>query len=60
LLNSQRNYEIIENRKHIYFLLKSTLFFAKLGLIFRGIYETKNSNNRGNFIEFVKIFIDGN
>ncbi|KAE9524156.1 hypothetical protein AGLY_015521 [Aphis glycines] len=49
--------DITENRKHM-FLLKATLFFAKQGLAFRGHNETNNSNNKGNFIQLLKMFAD--
>jgi len=50
-LNVARVQDVIENRKHIIFLLKATLFLAKQGLAFRGHNETDCSNNKGNFIQ---------
>lgn len=60
LVNVQRKTEVIENRKHIIFLLKATLFLCKQGLAFRGHNETLESTNRGNFVEIVDTFADDN
>ncbi|XP_025202912.1 uncharacterized protein LOC112599999 [Melanaphis sacchari] len=57
-LNVARVQDITENRKHIMFLLKATLFLAKQGLAFRGHNETDNSNNKGNFIQLLEMFAD--
>ncbi|KAF0706085.1 zinc finger MYM-type protein 1-like, partial [Aphis craccivora] len=45
LLVHSRIQEVNENRHHIYFLLKSILYLAKLGLAFRGKNETNDSVN---------------
>jgi len=58
-LNIARSQDITDNRKHVYYLLKVTHFLAKHGLAFRGHYENCNSNNRGNFIELLDMFVDG-
>jgi len=55
LLVHSRIQEVNENRQHIYFLLKCTL---KQGLAFRGKNETKDSVNKGNFIEILETFGD--
>ncbi|KAF0748949.1 zinc finger MYM-type protein 1-like [Aphis craccivora] len=57
-LNSSRQHEINENRLHVHFLLKATLFLAKQGLPFRGHNETFTSTNKGNFIELLQMFGD--
>lgn len=57
-LNVARVQDITENRKHIMFLLKTSLFLAKQGLAFRGHNETDNSNNKGNFIQLLEMFAD--
>lgn len=57
-LNVARVQDVIENRKHIIFLLKATLFLAKQGLAFRGHNETDCSNNKGNFIQLLEMFAD--
>jgi len=58
LLKSSRTIEIDNNRKHIYFLLKATLYLAKQGLAFRGKNESSMSKNKGNFIELLETFSD--
>lgn len=60
LVNFQREADVIENRKHIYFLLKATIFLCKQGLAFRGHNESLESTNRGNFVELVDSFADEN
>lgn len=57
-LNSSRQNEINENRLHVHFLLKATLFLAKQGLPFRGHNETFTSTNKGNYIELLQMFGD--
>lgn len=57
-LNVARAQDIINNRKHIMFLLKATLFLAKQGLAFRGHNETNNSNNKGNFVQLLEMIAD--
>lgn len=56
LLVHSRIQKVNENWQHIYFLLKSTLYLAKQGLAFRGKNETKESKNKGNFIEILETF----
>jgi len=51
LLKSSRAIEIENNRKHVFFLLKVTLYLAKQGLAFRGNNESSMSRSKGNFIE---------
>jgi len=58
LLVHSRIQEVNENRQHVYFLLKSTLYLAKQGLAFRGKNETNESVNKGNFIEILETFGD--
>jgi len=58
LLISSRALEIENNRKHIYFLLKATLYLAKQGQAFRGNDESSLSKNKGNFIELLETFAD--
>lgn len=58
LLVHSRLQEIKENREHIYFLLKTTLFLGKQGIPFRGHNEKTNSSNKGNFIELLESFGD--
>ncbi|XP_050066480.1 zinc finger MYM-type protein 1-like [Aphis gossypii] len=60
LVNFQRETEVIENRKHIYFSLKATIFLCKQGLVFRGHDESLESTNRGNFVELIDSFADEN
>lgn len=57
-ISSFNNTGSYENRQHIYFLLKSTLYLAKQGLAFRGKNETKESKNKGNFFEILETFSD--
>lgn len=58
LLIHSRMQEIKDNRNHVYFLLKATLYLAKQGLAFRGNNEGSESLNRGNFIELLETFGD--
>lgn len=58
LLVHSRIQEIKDNRDHVFFLLKTTLFLAKQGLPFRGHDEKKDSSNKGNFIELLETFCD--
>ncbi|KAF0711335.1 zinc finger MYM-type protein 1-like [Aphis craccivora] len=46
LLKSSKVLEIENNRKHIYFLLKATLYLAKQGLAFRRNDESSLSKNK--------------
>lgn len=57
-LNSVRQHEINENRLHVHFLHKVTLFLAKQGLHFREDNETYTLTNKGNFIELLQMFGD--
>lgn len=58
LIITGRLKEIEENRKHILFLLKTTLFLAKQGIPFRGHDESQSSINKSNFIELLEMFGD--
>jgi len=60
LVNFQRKAKVIENRKHIYFLLKATIFLCKQDLAFRGHNESLESTNRGNFVELLDSFANKN
>lgn len=60
LLTHSRLQDIKENRNHIFFLLKATLYLAKQGLAFRGHNEERESLNRGNLIELLETFGDKN
>lgn len=57
LITSRKKY-IEDNRKHIFLLLKATLFLSKQGLPFRGHDESNESTNCGNFIELLNTFTD--
>lgn len=58
LLIHSRLQDIKDNRNHVFFLLKVTLYLAKQGLAFRGHNEERESLNRGNFIELLETFGD--
>lgn len=58
LLVHSRIQEVKENRQHIYFLLKASLYLSKQGLAFRGHNEKEDSINKGNFIEILETFGD--
>lgn len=58
LLEHSRLQEIKENREHVYFLLKTTLYLGKQGISFRGHDESTDSSNKGNFIELLEAFGD--
>lgn len=51
-----RQENIIENRNHLHFLFKATLYLSKQGLAFRGHDESEQSKNKGNFIEILEMF----
>lgn len=53
-----RSQAITENREHVKFLLKTTLFLGKQGLAFRGKNEEQNSSNKGNLKELIEMFCD--
>lgn len=53
-----RSQAITENREHVKFLLKTTLFLGKQGLAFRGKNEEQNSSHRGNLKELIEMFCD--
>ena len=55
-----RQNNINENRQHILFLLKITLYLGKQGLPFRENNESRNSKNRGNFLELFNVFCEAN
>lgn len=55
-----RKKEVEDNRQHVYYLLKTTLYLAKQGIPFRGHDESKESSNRGNYIELLNMFCDDN
>lgn len=55
-----RKKEVEDNRQHVYYLLKTTLYLAKQGISFRGHNESKESSNRGNYIELLNMFCDDN
>lgn len=57
-LCTSRQTNIDENRLHVLFLLKVTLYLAKQGLAFRGHNESCDSKNKGNFIELLQLFGD--
>jgi len=57
-LYKARQQDIYENRWQVHFSIKSALFLAKQGLVFRGHNEMICSNNRGNYIELLETFAD--
>lgn len=58
LLSASRSSEVAENRSHIKTLLRATGFLGRQGWAFRGHDESDNSDNRGNFIEFLDVLVD--
>lgn len=58
VLIHSRIQEIAENRQHVKFLLKVTLFLGKQGLAFRGKDEENNSPNKGNLKEIIEMFCE--
>ena len=44
-----------ENTKNLKIIIKLVLFCARQGLAFRGHDETKESSNKGNFIELIEL-----
>lgn len=54
LINYQRKSEVLENRNHLKLLIIATSYLARQGLAFRGDDESKESSNKGNFIELLE------
>ncbi|KAE9027248.1 hypothetical protein PF002_g2591 [Phytophthora fragariae] len=49
--------ERIQNRSRIKFILDVCLLLAKQEIVFRGNNEKDNSENKGNFLEFVQFMV---
>jgi hypothetical protein len=54
LINVQRKSDVLENRNHLKFLILATSYLARQGLAFRGDDESKESSNKGNFVELLE------
>ncbi|KAJ8359025.1 hypothetical protein SKAU_G00155500 [Synaphobranchus kaupii] len=57
-INVNRSAEVRENRAHVMSLLKVTALLGRQGLAFRGHTEVSESDNKGNFLEFVDVLAD--
>jgi hypothetical protein len=55
VIESVTDSEIEENREHVKFLLRATMFLGKQNLPFRGHDEKSESANKGNFLELVEL-----
>lgn len=58
LINVQRKTDVLENRDHLKYLISAALYLARQGLAFRGDDESKESSNKGNFIELLEMMSD--
>lgn len=58
MLVHSRIQEVDENRQHIFFLLKATLYLSNQCIVFYEHDEKKDSINKGNFIEVLDMFGD--
>ncbi|CAF0931643.1 unnamed protein product [Brachionus calyciflorus] len=53
-INKQHSEEIKFNRECLGKIIKMILLLGKQGIAFRGHRETENSENKGNFLEFIE------
>lgn len=55
-ISTTRSMEIQENRSHVKALLRVTSVLGRQGLAFRGHDDGDESENKGNFVEFMEAF----